>query len=158
MTIKLQVIEFGLRVDEFTRTVASLSKELFLKKINHWSPRDILAHLIGWNRHLIRGCRQIKKGELPFYDIDPGENYSRINAGLIKKYSSQDREVLLSELQISAGELKQYLQSLDQREWNYDYGVTHQGAIVTIKNTVDDLISDYLHHKEQIEALTKEIS
>jgi hypothetical protein len=157
MTVKLQVIEFGIRVEEFARSVASLTIDLFLKKINHWSPRDILAHLIGWNRYLIKGCQQIKKGELPFYDINPGENYSRINAGLIKKYSSQDMKVLLNELQVSAEELKQYLHSLDEREWNYDYGVTHQGAIVTIKNTVDDLISDYLYHKEQIEDLFKKI-
>ena len=39
---------------------------------------------------------------------------------------------------------------LDPGEWARDYGVRHGGAIVTIENTVDDLIDDYAHHAEQI--------
>lgn len=76
MTIEMQVSKLGSSVDEFARCVASLDEELFFKKINRWSPRDILVHLIGWNRYIIEGSKQIKRGELPFYDIDPGENYS----------------------------------------------------------------------------------
>lgn len=158
MTAKMQVIRLGLRVDDFARCVASLDEELFLKKMNHWSPRDMVAHLIGWNRSIIEGSKQIKRGELPFYDIDPGENYSKVNAALVRQYSSSNKQELLDELQASAGELKQFLLSLDPIDWNHDYGVRHQGAIITIRNTVDDLITDYAHHREQIKAWAKRLS
>jgi hypothetical protein len=151
MTIEMQVSQLGSSVDEFARRVASLDEKLFLTKTDRWSPRDIVAHLIGWNRYIIEGSKQIKRGELPFYDIDPGENYSNVNAVLIRQYSSGDRQGLLDELRASAGELKQFLQSLDHSEWDRDYGVRHQGSTITIRNTVDDLISDYHHHKKQIE-------
>jgi hypothetical protein len=151
MTIEKQVTKLGFSVDEFARRVASLDEELFFKNIDRWSPRDIVAHLIGWNRYIIDGSKQLKKGELPFYDIDPGEDYSNVNAVLIRQYSSGNKQELLNELRASAGELKQFLQSLDQNEWDRDYRVRHQGSTITIRNTIDDLISDYHHHKKQIE-------
>ncbi|NIM15166.1 MAG: ClbS/DfsB family four-helix bundle protein [Candidatus Aminicenantes bacterium] len=151
MTIEMQVTKLGHSVDDFAKCMAALNEELFLKKRNSWSPRDMVAHLIGWNRYIIEGSKQIKRGELPFYDIDPGENYSKVNAALVRKYSSRDRQELLDELQASAGELKQFLLSLDPSEWDRDYGVRHQGAVITIRNTVDDLIADYAHHRKQIE-------
>jgi hypothetical protein len=158
MTVETQITKLGLRVDEFARCVASLDEELFLKKINYWSPRDMVAHLIGWNRSIIEGSKQIKRRELPFYDIDPGENYSKVNAALVRQYSSTNKQELLDELQASAGELKQFLESLDHSEWNHDYGVRHRGAVITIQNTVDDLITDYSHHREQIETWAKRLA
>lgn len=155
MTIEEQVTKFDLCVYDFTRCVASLDEELFLMKINHWSLRDIVAHLAGWNRYIIEGSKQIKRGELPFYDIDPGEDYSNVNAVLIRQYSSGNKLELLDELRASAGELKHFLQSLNHSEWDRDYGVRHQGSTITVRNTVDDLISDYIHHREQIEALAR---
>jgi hypothetical protein len=155
MTIEMQVSKLGSSVDEFARCVGSLDEELFFKKINRWSPGDIVAHLIGWNRYIIEGSKQIKRGELPFYDIDPGENYSNVNAVLVRQYSSGGKQDLLDELRASAGELKQFLLLLDHSEWDRDYGVRHQGSTITIRNTVDDLISDYAHHRKQIEGWAK---
>ncbi len=151
MTIEMQITELGLSVDDFARCVASLDEGLFLKKNKSWSPRDIVAHLIGWNRYIIEGSKQIMRGELPFYDIDPGEDYCKVNAVLVRQYSSVDKPELLDELRATAGALKQFLQSLDQSEWDRDYGVRHQGSVITIYNTVDELISDYAHHRKQIE-------
>jgi hypothetical protein len=149
-TREAQVAKFGLSVQDLARCVASLSEELFLEKIYEWSPRDIVAHLVGWNRYIIEGSKQIMRGELPFYDIEPGEDYSKVNDVLIREYSSRGKQELLDELQTSAQELKQFLQSLDVSEWDHDYGVKHQGATITIRNTIDDLIEDYDIHREQI--------
>jgi hypothetical protein len=119
--------------------------------LNGWSPRDILAHLIGWNRHVIEGSRQIQRGELPFYDIDPGENYSTVNAALVHQYSATDRQLLLEELHASARDLQEFLGSLDAEVWASDFGVRHGGSKVTIRDTVEELIEDYDHHRRQIE-------
>jgi len=157
MTIEMQITRLDLSVEDFARYIASLNEELFLKKFNLWSPRDVVAHLIGWNRYIIEGSKQIKRGELPFYDIDPGENYSNVNAVLVREYSSRDKKELLNELKDSAQELKQFLQSLDSSEWDHDYGVRHQDSTITIRNTVDELIEDYDKHREQIEKWTEKL-
>jgi hypothetical protein len=126
MKIETQIAKFDQSIEDFVHCVASLNEELFLKRFNHWSPRDVVAHLIGWNRYIIEGSNQIRRGELPSYDIDPGEDYSKVNAVLVLEYSSTDRQELLDELQV------------------------HKGAIITIQNTVDELIEDYDIHKERI--------
>jgi hypothetical protein len=155
MTIETQITNLDHSVGVFARYVDSLNEEVFLQKLNHWSPRDIVAHLVGWNRAVIEGSKQIMRGELPFYDVDPGENYSKVNAEFIGEYSSRDKQELLDDLQTSARELKGFLQSVDSSEWDRDYGVKHQGATLTIQETVDELIGDYAHHREQIEEWVK---
>ncbi len=158
MTLEKQMASLELAVEEFARVVASLHEELFLEKLNGWSARDIVAHLVGWNRYVIEGSWQITRGEIPFYDMDPGENYSRVNAVLIRDYSSRDRQELLGELRAAARELRQFLRSLGPGKWDRDYGVRHQGSTVTIKNTVDELIEDYVHHREQIKEWAKRLA
>ena len=150
MTIEAQLGRLEKSLDDLRRCVSSLDARLFLTPISGWSPRDIVAHLVGWNRYLVEGGNQIRRGELPFYDIDPGDNYSNVNAALVRKYSSTSRDELLDDLRASAQELQQYLRSLDTTEWDRDYGVRHAGAIITIRNSVDELIDDYHHHREQI--------
>jgi hypothetical protein len=150
MNIETQIAKFDQSIEDFVHCVASLNEEFFLKRSDHWSPRDVVAHLIGWNRYTIEGSNQIRRGELPFYEIDPGEDCCKVNAVLILEYSSTDRQEMLDELQVSYHELKRFIQSLDSSEWSRDYGVRLKGAIITIQNTVDELIEDYDIHTEQI--------
>jgi len=150
MKIETQITRFDQSIEDFVHCVASLNEELYLKRFNHWSPRDVVAHLIGWNRYIIEGGNQIRRGELPFYDIDPGEDYCKVNDVLILEYSSTDRQKMLDELQVSAQELKRFIQSLDPSDWSRDYGVRHKGAVITIQNTIDELIEDYDIHTERI--------
>ena len=151
VTYKTQITQLGVVVADFARCVHSLDEELFLETLGRWSPRDIVAHLIGWNRLIIEGSRQITRGELPSYDVDPGENYSKVNAKLIRQYPSTDRHELLEELRTSARELGQFLKTLDTDTWQRDFGVRHKDSIVTIRNTVEELIDDYDHHRQQID-------
>ena len=150
MTIKEQINELNSGVDGLAKCVSSLPEESFLKNLKKWNPRDIVAHLVGWNRYITAGSIQIMRGELPFYDDDPGENFCNVNAELIREHSTKDREKLLAELRSTADDLKQFLESLDTKDWDRDFGVRHNGQIITIKNTVDELIADYLHHTAQI--------
>ncbi len=151
MTIEDQIVRLDRSVKAFSQCVASLDEQRFLQKLNGWTPRDIVAHLVGWNRYVIKGGRQILLGELPFYDIDPGDNYSKVNAVLVGEHSSSSSEELLADLRRSARELKEFLRSVDLSDWNRDYGVRHGGSTITIKNTMDELIDDYDHHRKQIE-------
>ena len=149
--IENQIALFQKEVAAFEGCIRSIQPDQFLKKFSKWSARDIVAHLIGWNRALIPGSNQLRKGELPFYDIDPGENYSNINDGFVREISSESRTELLSALETSTRELSDFLRTVNPEEWDHDYGVRHKEAVITIRNTMDELIADYAHHIKQIE-------
>lgn len=154
MTIEEQVRRLTTAVDEFKRCMIALPPDLFLRRFTRWSPRDVLAHLIGWNRYTIEGSEQLRRGTVPSFFIDPGENFSKVNARLIGQYPSTDKGELLGELEGSLQELKRYLLSLDPAVWEADFGVRYRESPVTIKDLVEALIGDYLHHKEQVEGWT----
>ncbi len=151
MTLDEQLDQLELCVEAFAGSVASLEERLFLRKVTSWTARDIVAHLIGWNRYVVRGARQILRGELPFYDVDPGPDYSNVNAALVQEYADTDRLALLESLAASTGELTAFLRAFDPDTWNRDFGVRHEGETLTVKSTVDDLIADYHHHRAQLE-------
>ena len=157
-TIETQKGELAAAVESFARLVEALDEKTFLGPLGRWSARDVVAHLIGWNRYTVQGARQIVRGELPFYDVDPGQDYANVNRTHVREYPSRVRDELLAELRISARELSEALSALDSDTWSRDYGVRHNGQTITIGSTVDDLIVDYAHHAEQIRGLTKDRS
>jgi hypothetical protein len=131
--------------------VEALTPEAFLSPLDNWTPRDIVAHLIGWNRYMVRGCQQLMQGEMPFFDLDPGEDYCNVNARLVTEYSSTDRSELLAELEESAVELERFAQTLSAVDWQRESGVRHLDEILTIGDSVSELVDDYFHHLAQIE-------
>jgi hypothetical protein len=153
--VEAQTRELNAAVDDFVRLVEALDEKTLLGPLGRWSPRDVVAHLIGWNRYTVRGAAQIARGELPFYDVDPGEDYANVNQAHVRDYPSRLKEVLLAELRASAAELSEALSRLDPDTWSRDFGVRHKGQTVTIESTVNDLIVDYRHHREQIRGLTR---
>ena len=150
MTIEAQIARLDRSVEDFIRAVCALEDRSFTSMINRWSVRDIVAHLVGWNRYIIEGSEQIMTGELPWYDVDPGENYSKINAVVIRQYPSVNRTELVDELRASAAELMDFLRSVDAGDWDRYFGVRHGEETLTIRGTIDDLIADYVHHRRQI--------
>jgi hypothetical protein len=119
--------------------------------MDNWAPRDITAHLIGWNIITIKGCQQLINGELPFYFNDPGDDFCKINALLVQEYNTKDKKELLSQLDDSLKQLKHFLTNVDPIAWENDFGVTYKGYTITIKNSVEALIHDYINHRQQIE-------
>jgi hypothetical protein len=151
MITEEQLAVLDTRVMAFIVCISSLKEDLFLRKVDEWTPRDIVAHLIGWNRYTIEGCQQMLLGETPSYFVDPGDDFSKVNAVSVEKYCSNSRSELINELKNTVGELKLFLLSLDPGKWDTDYGVRWRGGVVTIRNTVDGLIHDYIIHARQIE-------
>ena len=153
--IKKQVDDLNRGVREFIGCIDLLPKSLFLKKMDGWAPRDVTAHLIGWNLYTIKGCQQLMRGELPFYFIDPGNDFCKVNALLVRKYDSKDKKKLLKQLHASMEKLKTFLITVEPADWETDFGVKYRGEIITIKNTVDALIFDFINHRQQIEKWTR---
>ena len=139
-TIETQIHHLREGVSEVKAAIETLAPEAFRSALGNWSPRDIVAHLIGWNRYVVRGSQQLLEGE----------HYCKVNARLVAKYSSDSRTELLAELENAAVELVRFLRSLSPDDWRRESGVVHQGEALTIRGTVDELIEDYFHHIEQI--------
>lgn len=144
------IANFESTLKSFTGCIAGLDDGMLLAPLNNWSPRDIVAHLIGWNDHIIKGSRQVLNGELPFYDIDPGEGYCKVNAAIIEQISSTDKEELLEQLAGSAQNLKEFISTLSAEDYSHDFGVRHNDEVVTVGDTFEEMIADYSHHEKQI--------
>ena len=149
--IKEQLTNYNRCVREYVKCIESLPEALFLKKMDDWAPRDVTAHLIGWNLHKIKGCLQIKKGEVPFYFIDPGDDFCEVNALLVRKYDSRDKNKLINQLNASTEKLCEFLATLDPADWETDFGVRLMGRTVTIKNSIEAMAYDFINHRQQIE-------
>ena len=124
----------------------------FLEPMNGWSPRDVTAHFIGWNRHTIEGCRDILRGVCPSYLADEPNDFGTVNRESVERYASSDRNELLEELGASFDDLKTFLLALPDSQWEKDFGVRYKGHVITVENNVEGLRMDYDRHREAIEA------
>jgi Mycothiol maleylpyruvate isomerase N-terminal domain len=137
--------------ETFTACVARPAAALFLRQYTEWTPRDVVAHLIGWNHYTKTGCEQIKQGMVPFYLADADDDFRHVNALSVQTYAWAEKHTLIEALLASFQELLRFLSTVSPEEWETDYGVRYQGEPVTIANTVGALSSDYLAHTKDIE-------
>jgi len=148
-----QLTDLELAYQEFVDTILNLSEKDLFKSLGDWTPRDILAHFIGWNRITLVGCAEICEGVVPFYFYDGTNDYHKVNASFFERFDSSDREALLSQVDSSMLALTSYLRSIEENEWELDTGVPHYRAgPATVARCVDSLIRDYRKHREEITA------
>jgi len=152
MNPKEVIQEFEDAVESYKAMIEDLPDDLFLQPINGWTPRDVTAHLIGWNQYTIEGCQQIIHGQRPEYFEDADNDYSNLNAKSVKMYASENKINLLAELTDSFRDLQAYLTSLTYQNWIKDYGVRYNGWVITVHNTVLAVHQDYQSHQSEIEA------
>jgi hypothetical protein len=62
----------------FSKLIDSLSNEQFLSPMNGWAPREVVAHLIGWNGRMIESSQSILAGNPPSYYEDAPNDYSNV--------------------------------------------------------------------------------
>jgi hypothetical protein len=136
---------------DFMETMQDISTENLLKSLGDWTPRDIAAHFIGWNRITLAGCSELREGVEPFYFYDGTNNYRKVNAKFFEQFPSTDREELLQEIAVTKDALVAYLKTFDENEWDLDTGIIHyRGGPATVARCVDSLIRDYRKHRQEI--------
>jgi hypothetical protein len=132
-------------------TMRSLSTENFLQSLGDWTPRDIAAHFIGWNRITLAGCSALREGVEPFYFYDGTNDYRKVNARFFEQFPSSDQEELLKEIAVTKEALVAYLKTIHESEWELDTGIVHyRGSPATVARCVDSLIRDYRKHRQEI--------
>jgi hypothetical protein len=135
----------------FMETMQGLPAESLLVSLGGWTPRDIAAHFIGWNRITLAGCSALREGGEPFYFHDGTNDYRKVNAKFFEQFPSTNREELSKEIVSTWDVLVAYLKSLDEGEWELDTGVIHyRGGPATVARCVDSLIRDYRKHRQEI--------
>ena len=136
----------------FSTLIDSLSSEQFLSPMNGWAPRDVVAHLIGWNGLMIDASLSILAGNPPSYYDDAPNDYSNINASFTAKHSMQSKLELLAELRLSMEKLETFIDGLPIEELTADHGVLDsRGDPATIAEIIDSLAGDYQDHSREIE-------
>jgi hypothetical protein len=135
----------------FMETMQGLSDENLLASLGDWTPRDIAAHFIGWNRITLVGCGELREGAEPFYFYDGTNHYRKVNAKFLGQFPSTDRDVLLQEIALTKTALVVYLKTIDDSEWELDTGIVHyRDGPATVARCVDSLIRDYRKHRQEI--------
>jgi hypothetical protein len=143
-------------VHQFMRTVRTLSDEQFLQPMNGWSPRDVVAHLLGWNWVSIDIADAIRRGEAPQALIDPGEDFSKANAAFVRQYDSTGMIDLLRQLELSYQAMASHLYTVDVEDWTRTVAVPGMDTPVTIEWYVRELTEDYENHRQEIEKWRQE--
>lgn len=135
----------------FIDTLTGLASEDILKSLGDWTPRDIAAHFIGWNRITLAGCSALREGAEPFYFYDGTNDYRKVNAKFITQFPSTDQDELLKDIAYTKEALTAYLKTIPESEWELDTGVVHyRGNPATMARCVDSLIRDYRKHRQEI--------
>lgn len=143
--------QFIATANTFAQTIETLAEDSFLKLIDEWTPRDVVAHLAWWNRNMIIASESLRAGNAPAYYVDAPNDYRNINAQAIAAFSSQDRRTLLNDLQATLSEFTQYLNTLEPNAFDAEHGVQHyRGGAATIRRLVQSLSGDYEHHTRQV--------
>lgn len=136
---------------DFVNLIGSLSEGTFLSSMNGWAPRDVAAHLVGWNLHMIEASSSILAGRKPDYYEDTPNDYSNMNARFTKEYSSRSKEELLQQLKSTMEKFEAFVLTLPPAELAADHGVRHYtGSPATVNRIIASLAGDYLYHTLQI--------
>ena len=148
---KEQLADLELAYAEFMQTAKGLSPEDLMRPLGDWTPRDILAHFVGWNRITLVGCAELCEGVEPFYFHDGTNDYRKVNAPFFSRYNSSDLNILLTQVKETMDALMSYLRTVNENEWELDTGIVHyRGGPATVARCVDSLIRDYRKHREEI--------
>jgi aminopeptidase YwaD len=135
----------------FYNCILTLHEDLFLTSMNGWSPRDVVAHLIAWNRHMIQASSAILSGVPPAYYADAPNDYRNINAGYVARYASRSKSELLGELSASMAEFEGYIAALNPGDLVDNHGVFHyRGRPATVAGIIASLTGDYQQHLAEI--------
>ncbi len=136
--------------EELQRLVAGLPDSLLGERLERWTPKDVVAHLVGWNHRAGEGVRQLLEGQRPFYLAEARDDFRELNAQSVARWGGLDRESLRGELQRSLQALVEFLQGLPRSAWERDFGVRARDEPLTVLATVSQLAQDYVSHTERL--------
>ncbi len=121
-----------------------------------WSAREMLAHLAGWDETNICAADEIFADEQPgFYEfID--KDWASYNAMLVKDYSRDSFEDLISLVQQTHTKLMTKVAAIPAEELWKDRGIRARGWKVTIGRLLNAELRDEEEHYRQLKSFIEE--
>ncbi len=121
-----------------------------------WDLKDLLAHLVGWDRTNLDALRDFLSGRRPaFYDrYDPG--WTAYNAELVARYRIDDFDSLLESLAASQRDVVDGLRVLSDADLTRERAIGRTGRPLTIAGLLRAAIHDEQEHLRQIETFSRQ--
>ena len=117
-----------------------------------WDLKDLLAHLVGWDRTNLDALHDFVAGRRPaFYGrYNPG--WIAYNAELVARYRLDDFNALLDSLAASQRDVVDALCALSDTDLTRERAIGRTGRPLTIAGLLRAAIHDEQEHLRQIEA------
>jgi hypothetical protein len=126
--------------------------------LENWSPADLLAHLIGWDRTNIEAAQELLEGRLPSFYAHIDRDWRSYNAVLVRQHRKDDFGQLILDVSQSHRELLDLLVGLQPSEIVRDRGIRFRGWKVTIERLMKAEARDERQHAQQLSGFAKVIT
>ncbi len=120
-----------------------------------WSPADLLAHLVGWDKANLTAVQELLRGELPGFYAHYDADWRTFNAGLVARYRRDDFAALLADVEQSHRELVALLAGIPAEEMVRDRGLRFRGWQITIERLMLLEVKDDREHAPQLRTATE---
>ena len=115
-----------------------------------WSIRDLVAHLIGWDKTNLEAAKSVLKGQVPSFYEHRDPDWRTYNAMLVRKHKKGSTQELIAAAKRSQEKLLKFLQTIPPEQFNKDFGVRFRGYKVTIQRLLEAETEDEQTHARQI--------
>jgi hypothetical protein len=125
--------------------------------VGHWTIKDLLAHLAGWDYANVDAVADLRAGCLPaFYDeYDPG--WGSYNQKLVEKYGTEDWDELLRLLQDSQAAFFDAVAGLSEEDVAAARGPAWRGHDISLHSVMRAAVRDESEHLQQIRSFVASI-
>ena len=121
-----------------------------------WSVKDLLAHLVGWDRANIESVKELLAGQKPSVFAQWNPNWSAYNARLVREYKRDSMAELCTLVGHSHRALVDYLGTVPADQFDKYQGVrSPRGKPITISGYLQAEIDDEQEHLAQIRGLNQ---
>jgi len=123
-----------------------------------WSIKDLLAHLIGWDKTNLNAIRSVLRNRVPSFYEYHDHDWRTYNALLVKKNKKGSFQELIAAAKNSQQKLIEFLQKIPAEYFNKGFGVRFRGYKVTIQRLLEAEAEDERIHSRQINDFFKRSS
>ena len=118
--------------------------------LGHWSIKDLLAHLIGWDYANFKAIDELREGKVPGFYAHIGKDWAVFNALLISRYKCEDFARLLAAVRESHRCLVEAASQVSAQDFDRDWQVRYGNYKVMISRLLQAEAVDERVHLEQI--------
>ena len=122
-----------------------------------WSMKDLLAHLVGWDRTNLAAAKSILKGDLPEFYAHHDPDWSTFNDQLVTKYKCDYLRELIAKARGTHTELIQFIMSIAASELYKDRGIRIKGYKVILARLLQVQKEDDEQHFKEVSVLIKSL-